>query len=200
MVSTSLPFETKCLSNMEILIGQHKVGALLDSGSSVSLIVADLVRRTRTEVDRDHSKRLLSATGDDLKIVGRVLLPLEIGTMRANHEFTVVSELITPVILGRDFLSAHKLKLDFENGIVKSPVYGIISMYNDTRLKLSSENSTSFNKHSESKSSYEENSQYSCQLHENQTSIVESVAQISTQKEDNGCDECCIPSFTEDSR
>ncbi|KAI6647577.1 hypothetical protein LOD99_8754 [Oopsacas minuta] len=88
---------------MEVLIGQNKVGASLDSGSSVSLIVADLVRRTRTDVDRNYSKRLLSATGNDLKVIVRVLLPLEIGTMRENHEFTVVSELITPVILGRAF-------------------------------------------------------------------------------------------------
>ena len=33
------------------------MGALLDSGSSVSLIVADLVRRTRTEVEINHKQQ-----------------------------------------------------------------------------------------------------------------------------------------------
>ena len=69
----------------------------------------------------------------------------------------MVSELITPVILGRDFLSIHNL--NFGSGNVESPAYGIISMYNDTRLKVSSKISTSPNNHSKSKSSYEENSQ-----------------------------------------
>ncbi|KAI6661877.1 hypothetical protein LOD99_9760 [Oopsacas minuta] len=126
---------------MEVLIGQNKVGELLDSGSSVPLIVADLVRKTRTDVDRNYSKRMLSVTGNDLKVIGRVLLGLEIGTMRENHESTVIIELKTPVILGRDFHSPHNLKFDFDNGTVESPVDGIISMHNDTELEDSFKNS-----------------------------------------------------------
>ena len=64
---------------MEIQIGTFKVKALLDSGSSVSLIVSDLANRTNSIVDRKYFKTLLSATGNNLKVIGRVLLPMQIG-------------------------------------------------------------------------------------------------------------------------
>ena len=124
VVSTSEPFDIIHSSNMEIQIGTFKLKALLDSGSSVSLIVSDLANRTNSIVDRKYFKTLLSSTGNNLKVIGGVLLPMQIGKMQTNHKFTVVSELVTPVILGRDFLSAHKLRLDFGNGFVESADFG----------------------------------------------------------------------------
>ena len=71
------------------------------------------------EVDCSYVKRLISASGNELQVNGRVTLPIQLGTLQATQEFIVVSELITPVIIGVDFLSANKICLDMGKGILK---------------------------------------------------------------------------------
>ena len=46
-------------------------------------------------------------------MVGCVVLPVQVGGVRAEHPMIVVRSLITQVILGMDFLQKHGLVLDF---------------------------------------------------------------------------------------
>ena len=56
--------------------------------------------------------------------MGRICLPIIVGDMKIDQRFVVVSELITPVIWGIDFLTRYKVHLDFGSGIIESPDIG----------------------------------------------------------------------------
>ena len=55
----------------------------------------------------------MSAAGETIPFMGHILLPVKIGQLYVDHSFVVVHSLITPVILGIDFLRKHRLVLDF---------------------------------------------------------------------------------------
>ncbi len=53
------------------------------------------------------------ATGEPIPGIGHILLAVKIGQLYVDHSFVVVHSLITPVILGIDFLRKHRLVLHF---------------------------------------------------------------------------------------
>ena len=106
-------------------MGGIKVTSLLDSGSSTSLIVLEVVEMIGKEIDTRHFKRLVSATGNQLGKIGKVSLPVKIGELFKDHEFTVVSKLVIPVILGIDFLVKNEICIDFKNKLVKLSILKI---------------------------------------------------------------------------
>ena len=57
--------------------------------------------------------RLVMAVGESLPILGYVKATVRLGTLEKLHDFVVVKDLITAVILGTDFLQLHGLVLDF---------------------------------------------------------------------------------------
>ena len=72
--------------------------------------------------------------------MGKVLLPILIGGTQTNHEFTVVSSLVTPLILGKYFLSAHKIRLDFGKELIECPPLGFISPFDPKKAVVSRSN------------------------------------------------------------
>lgn len=59
--------------------------------------------------------RLVTASGEPIPIVGSVTATVCIGELRQpiEHEFLVVQNLVSPVILGVDFMQQHGVVLDF---------------------------------------------------------------------------------------
>ena len=49
------------------------------------------------------------ATGEPIPGIGHILLAVKIGQLYVDHSLVVVHSLITPVILGIDFLRKHRL-------------------------------------------------------------------------------------------
>ena len=49
-------------------------------------------------------KRLVTAAGEHLLIVGHIRAPIQLNTLQLMHDFIVVKNLVTPVILRVDFL------------------------------------------------------------------------------------------------
>ena len=183
------------LATIETDIGQLKVRALLDSGSSVSLIVADLVKKGCYEIYRNYFKQLVSATGNNLEVMGKVLLPILIGGTQTNHEFTVVSSLVTPLILGKDFLSAHKIRLDFGKELIECPL-GFISPFDPKKVVVSRSNLMS--NQVEFKDSWKEG-QDIFQVHDKfLRPFPGSVSLIRSEPESSGCEECYIPCFNQE--
>ena len=91
---------------------------MLDSGSAVSLVSLVL----KEEADKLQDKltnitipqvRLVTASGEPLQIAGRVQASVRICQLNVIHQFLVVDKLVTPVILGLDFLQQHNLVLNF---------------------------------------------------------------------------------------
>ena len=90
---------------------------MLDSGSSVSL-VKELIRGAKNGlVQRSNGKsvHLVTASGEELPVLEFVKAAVCIPgiTSSVTHDFLVVKDLVSPCILGVDFLHAQKLMLDF---------------------------------------------------------------------------------------
>ena len=56
---------------------------------------------------------LVIATGDDLLIVDHIQTTVRIQHRNITHSFIVVNTLVTPTILGIDFLQQHGITIDF---------------------------------------------------------------------------------------
>ena len=55
----------------------------------------------------------MSAAGEPIPVIGEVVAPVRVGTLHVDIIFVVLHSLITPVILGIDFLQKHGIVLDF---------------------------------------------------------------------------------------
>ena len=89
---------------------------MLDSGSAVSLVRGEEIGSVRKRVKSTQSKpqlRLVTASGDPLPIIDHITASVQIGQLKVTHNFAVVHKLVTPAILGIDFLRLHGLILDF---------------------------------------------------------------------------------------
>ena len=96
-------------------IGGSKQEVLLDSGSAV-LLRQDVLKHVATGIERTEPKldlHLVTAAGENLPIVDQVSITVKLGDLERRHNFLVVKSLITPAILGMDFLQKHKIVLDF---------------------------------------------------------------------------------------
>ena len=89
---------------------------ILDSGSAVSLVRGEEIGSVRKKVKSTQSKpqlQLVTASGDPLPIIDHITASVQIGQLKVTHNFAVVHKLVTPAILGIDFLCLHGLILDF---------------------------------------------------------------------------------------
>ena len=87
---------------------------MLDSGSTISLIKESVVTGLPAVKQlASNELQLVSAAGEPIPVVGRVVLPVQVGGLHVEHPMIVVQSLITQVILGMDFLQKHGLVLDF---------------------------------------------------------------------------------------
>ena len=93
-------------------IGDKKVEIMLDSGSSISLIQESIVTPF-SDLNKisPSGLQLTSASGDNIPILGCITLPLCLGELQTSHPLVVVKSLITPVILGLDFLQKYGMTL-----------------------------------------------------------------------------------------
>ena len=60
----------------------------------------------------------MTASEEQLPVLGHIKAPIKLGELELLHEFVVVESLVAPVILGVDFLHENALVLDF----TQSPV------------------------------------------------------------------------------
>ena len=81
------------------------VEVMMDSGSSISLMMESFAKNYQNQA-APKGLKLVSAAGE-------LVAPVSVGTLHVDHNFVVVHSLITPVILGIDFLHKHGIVLDF---------------------------------------------------------------------------------------
>ena len=118
--------------------GNNQTEMMLDSGSAVSLVRQDIVKSCNIVSQLPSPQiKLVTASGDNLPINDYVRVPIEVQGNKLSHDFLVVNKLITPVILGIDFLQKHKLTLNFSH----SPVV-ISSADHTTSRPVSTEETT----------------------------------------------------------
>ena len=88
------------------------VEIMIDSGSSISLVRGSLTTGQKLNT-APQGLQLVSAAGEPISVLGQITLPIQLGDVKVDHLFVVVQSLITPVILGVDFMHKHELILDF---------------------------------------------------------------------------------------
>jgi len=92
---------------------------MVDSGSSVTLIEQSVPVGFLTKLSvTESSIRLVSAAGDKIPTLGSITLSVHLGPLRTNHSLVIFDSLISPVILGLDFLCKHKITVDFSSSPV----------------------------------------------------------------------------------
>ena len=94
------------------------IDIMLDSGSSVSLIRQDVAHKAKLEVMARKGPRqvkLVTASGAVLPILKEVEARVNFDGLESPvlHSFLVVKDLVSPVIVGVDFLRQQGLSLDF---------------------------------------------------------------------------------------
>ena len=89
----------------------------MDTGADKTLISKELFDKiSEKQVIKESisAVKLQGVTGHELKVLSEVSLKTKIGRKNLQHKFHVVQDLPYPVLLGLDFLSDHKIKLDYE--------------------------------------------------------------------------------------
>ena len=104
---------------LKAYFGTNQTEMMLDSGSAVSLVRQDIVKNCNIISQMPLPQiQLVTALGDKLPIKDYVKVPIEVQGKKLTHDFLVVDKLITPVILGIDFLQKHGLTLNFSHSPV----------------------------------------------------------------------------------
>ena len=109
--------ESKYLKMCSVTLDKFNVNALLDTGADVTLMSANIFSRipktSKGKLQTMSNFRLVSVTGQDLKILGKSSVKFKLGNKQMSFPFIVVSHIKNPIIFGSDFLCATNARWDF---------------------------------------------------------------------------------------
>ena len=96
---------------------------LVDTGATTSAVSTAWlynIPKCKNLIKRESPKICLSVNSQTLKSIYTVVLPVFLKkNSYIEHEFEVIPHLISPALLGTDFLKKHNVKLDFSNDSVQ---------------------------------------------------------------------------------
>ncbi|MCP4270281.1 MAG: retroviral-like aspartic protease, partial [Candidatus Brocadiaceae bacterium] len=108
------------MPTIQIQIGQMQYSALLDSGADISVIKLSLTeslkkqnRLTSWDTNPKESRECRGADGSTLKTSGIATLEFSIDDQKFESPFLVLDNLTQDCIIGRIFMKANKMNLDF---------------------------------------------------------------------------------------
>ena len=92
---------------------------LFDTGSTISLISQQLVNRAKLpQSSSAQTVNVLTASCNDMVLNTTTDIPLKIDGFSANHKAFIAPQLVSPIILGTDFLSKFQVSLDFKRASI----------------------------------------------------------------------------------
>lgn len=98
-------------------IDKTPINFLLDCGAAMSIVHYQVLPRNCHVTN--ISMQAVSANGDPLEVMGKVMLAVSLGSFTAKQEFTVVRHLTVDCLLGADFLQTYSAVLDCGNSILQ---------------------------------------------------------------------------------
>jgi hypothetical protein len=89
--------------------------ALLDSGSSVCIIQANVIQDTGLQMYVTPSKHnnITTVSGENVPVLGQIQIPIKTGNTSVEVTFLVLPQSPKPLLLGIDFMTNAKIVLDF---------------------------------------------------------------------------------------
>ena len=105
-----------------IFLNGHRVSALFDTGSSITLARSDLLDKIRTKgtnQSRSPAVKLCGADGKELVSRGCFNISMKVGSRIMSHNILFIDNLQVPCILGMDFMGRHKISIDTSNRTIK---------------------------------------------------------------------------------
>jgi hypothetical protein len=118
-------------------INHIKSRLLLDTGASKSCISLSFLKRLKLEakpLNTGDIRRLFTANQTSIEIVGTIDLDVRIQGLLIPFTFNVLNKLAYNAILGIDFLTQTKTKIDLENNVVT--FYDIVTSPLEPKTKL----------------------------------------------------------------
>lgn len=102
-----------------VIIFNQKIKGLYDTGADVSCLDEKIFREIPVhlrpkKILEQRKNSFKSATGNELVVKGRYLIPIQIGDRKLKHEIFVVKNLSEKFILGIDFILTHQLNYNTE--------------------------------------------------------------------------------------
>ena len=116
---------------IQVRINNHTIRALVDTGSTHSIINYDLARKLRISINplAHGHETLFSANGTKIIVTGTMNVPIYIYGLVVYHTVKVATNITHLFIVGRDFLwKTHAVidysigKITFEDGLVQVPM------------------------------------------------------------------------------
>ena len=95
-----------------------KILGLVDTGAAKSLISEEQYNKLPQDaiIKETHPKtKLYGVKGHPLKVVKTATIKFKIGNKSLQHTFQVIGQFGYKLLLGIDFLTSHKVKVNFEN-------------------------------------------------------------------------------------
>ena len=110
------PFNASLVLKVPGHFGSAPVHFLVDSGAAISVARYDAVPSFQSILSGISDTVALSASGHSLDVVGKAVLPITVGSLEFEHEFTVVHNLTVDALLGVDFHTRHRATFDCVKG------------------------------------------------------------------------------------
>ena len=102
---------------VQLTVGKTKINALLDTGSCVTVIPYHIWKGLGLAMvtDGEESPTVFSATGHQITIVGRTILPINQGRFHITAHIIDKAQFSAPLLIGVDSLIPGKAQFNFAN-------------------------------------------------------------------------------------
>ncbi|KAI3384900.1 hypothetical protein SNEBB_009681, partial [Seison nebaliae] len=114
VIKTTNKHDLMCIN---VIINQHNIVALIDSGSTISLLHERWCKKLEINQFPTNTK-LVSFTGTEVNATGNAIICVEIDNRRLTQNFTISNDINYDAIIGYDFLKKFKLSIDAANGLL----------------------------------------------------------------------------------
>ena len=125
-ISSVTILKSNSLPKVKGLVGNVCVNTLFDSGSSISLVSEKTVLKCNLPTHTLDKVSVQTASCDKMLLSTSVSLPIKIGSLEVVHKAFVCKRLVSPIILGTDFMCQYDIDINFQAKVIKAKGHGVI--------------------------------------------------------------------------
>lgn len=104
---------------VEVRVGKISQSAMIDTGAQISCMSYVIFKKSglaeQFELQSPDIEYILGVSGTPVKVMGTAVLPLTICKLEIQQKFYIFEKFRQSIILGVDFLTCQRARVDFEN-------------------------------------------------------------------------------------